>query len=167
MFMANAINPQGGADKEGPSAMLNSLAKLDTSIHAGGGVQNIKLSHELFKQHLPELRALLRTFFEQGGQQYMLTVLNRYDLEQALVEPEKYKNLFVRVGGFSARFITLDRDVQQEILSRTLYYLNKWLTGIHILLRRIFTFKLLYYQCSRPRTNVSINCFNVRDLCYS
>lgn len=119
-FMANAINPQGGADKEGLSAMLNSLAKLDTTIHAGG-VQNIKLSRDLFEQHLPELRALLRTFFEQGGQQYMLTVLNRDDLEQAMIEPEKYKNLFVRVGGFSARFINLDRDVQEEILSRTLY----------------------------------------------
>jgi pyruvate-formate lyase len=46
---------------------------------------------------------------------------NRGDLENALIEPEKYKHIFVRVGGFTARFVELSRDVQQDILSRTLY----------------------------------------------
>ena len=51
----------------------------------------------------------------------MITVLNKADLEKALVEPEKYHNLFVRVGGFTARFVELSRDVQEDIISRTLY----------------------------------------------
>ena len=51
----------------------------------------------------------------------MITVVDRGDLENALREPDKYRNLIVRVGGFSARFVELAPNVQQEILSRTLY----------------------------------------------
>jgi pyruvate-formate lyase len=50
----------------------------------------------------------------------MITVVDRRDLEDAMREPEKWGHLMVRVGGFSARFVDLDRDVQFEILSRTL-----------------------------------------------
>lgn len=51
----------------------------------------------------------------------MITVLNRGDLERAMEEPDKYQNLIVRVGGFSARFVELSKDDQKELLSRTLY----------------------------------------------
>jgi pyruvate-formate lyase len=119
-FMANANNPAGGMDKSGITAMLNSLVKLDTSIHAGA-VQNMKFSKEMFTKMRRQLEALLKTYFETGGSQAMITVLSREDLENALREPEKYANLIVRVGGFSARFIELEKDIQQDILSRTLY----------------------------------------------
>jgi len=118
--MANANNPSGGSDRSGITAMLNSLVKLDPSLHAGA-VQNLKLSRELFTTRLPELMALLETYFENGGTQVMITVVSRGDLEAAMREPEKYPHIFVRVGGFTARFVRLERDVQLEILSRTLY----------------------------------------------
>ena len=51
----------------------------------------------------------------------MITVIDKDELEKAMEEPEKYSHIFVRVGGFSARFIDLSKDVQFEILSRTLY----------------------------------------------
>ena len=51
----------------------------------------------------------------------MINVLNRGDLEDAMIHPERHRNLMVRVGGFSARFVTLAPDVQREIASRTLY----------------------------------------------
>lgn len=51
----------------------------------------------------------------------MVTVTGREDLEQAMEHPEKYGNLLVRVGGFSARFVELSREVQGDILSRTCY----------------------------------------------
>lgn len=51
----------------------------------------------------------------------MITVVGRRNLENALREPEKYQLLMVRVGGFSARFVELEKDVQQEVLSRTAY----------------------------------------------
>ncbi|MGI6641541.1 MAG: pyruvate formate lyase family protein [Limnochordia bacterium] len=118
--MANGNNPTGGMDKKGITAMLNSLVKLDPAIHAGA-VQNMKFSPELFTSNRDKLQALLKAYFDNGGAQAMITVVNRGDLEAAMREPEKYQHIFVRVGGFSARFVELDRDVQLEILSRTLY----------------------------------------------
>ena len=119
-YMANANNPTGGADKNGVTAMLNSIVK-PRPFHAGS-VQNLKLSKEMFSKLMrPKLEALLATYWATGGTQLMLNVLGRDDLENALKEPNKYQNLIVRVGGFSARFVDLAPDVQQEILSRTLY----------------------------------------------
>lgn len=118
--MANANNPSGGTDKNGLTAMLNSLVKLDTRIHAGA-VQNMKFSRALFGEKRPLLEAVLKTYFRRGGQQAMISVLSREELEDALVHPERHQGLMVRVGGFSAHFITLSPDVQQEIMSRTLY----------------------------------------------
>ena len=119
-FMANANNPSGGMDKNGITAMFNSLVKLDTSIHAGA-VQNMKFSREMFTKMQDKLEALLNTYFEIGGSQVMINVLNKDDLAAAMKEPDKYSNLIVRVGGFSARFVELPKDVQLEVFNRTLY----------------------------------------------
>ncbi len=118
--MANAINPSPGKDLNGVTAFLNSLVKLDPSIHAGA-VHNMKFSRSLFNRERPKLKALLDGYFHHGGTQAMITVLDRRDLEAAMKEPEKWGHLMVRVGGFSARFIELSQDIQLEILQRTLY----------------------------------------------
>lgn len=118
--MANANNPAGGRDKNGLTAMLNSLVKLPTDIHAGA-VQNIKFSKEMFSKYFFQTKTALDIYFKNGGAQVMITVLGREDLENALKNPEKYANLIVRVGGFCARYVELDPAVQQEILSRTMY----------------------------------------------
>ncbi len=119
-FMANAVNPTGGMDKNGPTAMLNSILKLPCEHHAGA-VQNMKFSRALFAQMPDKVRALTDAYFAGGGTQAMITVVGRRDLENALAEPDRYRSLLVRVGGFSARFVELEKDVQQEVLSRTLY----------------------------------------------
>ena len=119
-YMANGNNPMSGRDTCGVTAVLNSLVKPDTHVHAGA-VQNMRFSREMFTTLRPRLKALLRTYFEQGGAQAMITVLSRGDLEAALAEPEKYRHLIVRVGGFSARFVDLNPVVQKELLARTLY----------------------------------------------
>lgn len=118
--MNNGNTPSSGSDRKGVTAMLNSIVKPRTDIHAGA-VQNMKFSPEMFGARRAELKALLDTYFDNGGAQAMITVVSRGDLERAMQEPEKYTHLFVRVGGFSARFVELPRDVQQEILNRTLY----------------------------------------------
>jgi pyruvate-formate lyase len=118
--MNNGNAPSGGSDRLGPTALLNSLAKPDPALHAGA-VQNLSLSRELFTSHRAELDALLHGYFAKGGSQAMITVVSRADLKRAMAEPERYRHLFVRVGGFSARFVDLSRDVQLEILSRTVY----------------------------------------------
>ena len=119
-FMANGNNPMSGRDTAGVTAMLNSLTKPDTHVHAGA-VQNMRFSREMFTAHRPHLKRLLRTYFESGGAQAMITVLSRGDLEAALAEPEKNRHLIVRVGGFSARFVDLNPVVQKELIARTLY----------------------------------------------
>ena len=119
-YMANANNPTGGMDKSGVTSMLNSLLKLDPNIHAGY-VQNIKLSKQMFLDYLLKTKALFDTYFSQGGTQAMITVINKDDLTDALVNPENHSTLLVRVGGYSARFIELPLYVQKEIISRTMY----------------------------------------------
>ena len=113
--LANANNPAGGTDTHGLTAMLNSLVRLKTDIHAGS-VQNIKFSKEMFQKHYPQTRAALDVYFENGGSQIMINVLGRKDLEEALKHPEQYQNLIVRVGGFCARFVELSADVQKEVM---------------------------------------------------
>lgn len=119
MFMNNGNNPQSGADHNGPTAMLNSLLKLKLADHAGS-VQNIKFSKGMFAKKMPVLRGLFSSYWRRGGSQLMVSVVDPGELEDAIVHPELHQNLLVRVGGFSARFIALEEDVQQEILSRTL-----------------------------------------------
>ncbi len=118
--MSNGNAPSPGMDKNGPTALLNSLIKPDPSIHAGA-VQNLKFSREMFSTYRPQMEALLRAYFKNGGTQAMITVVGRNDLINALKDPEKYANLIVRVGGFSARFVELSPEVQKEIIERTLY----------------------------------------------
>jgi pyruvate-formate lyase len=119
-FMANANNPVGGMDTNGITAMLNSLSSFPPDNHAGS-VQNIKLDRDVFSRAPEKVRALLDSYFENGGTQAMITVVGRKDLEEAMKNPEKYRSLLVRVGGFSARFVELEKDVQQEVLSRTVH----------------------------------------------
>jgi len=117
--MSNANNPSSGADRSGTTAFLRSLVKLDPSLHAGA-VQNMKFGREMFGPRREQAEALLRTYFDLGGAQAMITVVGREDLAAAMREPERWGHLMVRVGGFSARFVELSPAVQREILERTL-----------------------------------------------
>jgi pyruvate-formate lyase len=119
-YMNPANNPQGGANKSGPTAMLNSLAKFDAGLH-GGSVQNLKLTPALFNGSRDKIKQMLRTYFDHGGCQLMITVVDRGTLEDAVRNPDRYRDLIVRVSGFSAVFVNLEPDIQQEIMSRVLY----------------------------------------------
>ena len=118
--LANGNTPTAGNDKSGITAFFNSIIKVDPTMHAGY-VHNMKFTKQMFGKDRPKLELLLDTYFAGGGQQAMITVVDRGDLENAMKEPEKYSNLIVRVGGFCARFVELDREMQLDILSRTLY----------------------------------------------
>jgi pyruvate-formate lyase len=118
-YLSNANGAYNGRDKEGVTALMKSMTKLDTSIHAGAN-QNFKFSTDLFRDK-EKVKALLNGFFALGGQQTNISVVNQKDLEDALVHPENHENLVVRVGGYTSRFINLDRKTQQEILMRTAY----------------------------------------------
>jgi pyruvate-formate lyase len=118
--MANGNAPTSGADAAGLTARLNSVVRPSPAIH-DGAVQNLALSRELVTEHRDAVEALLEVYFARGGAQLMITVTGRGELEAALAHPEQYRHVFVRVGGFSARFVDLPPGVQREILERTLY----------------------------------------------
>jgi pyruvate-formate lyase len=118
--MANGNAPTGGADVSGLTARMNSIARPSPYIHAGA-VQNLSLSRELFRDRRAAVEAFLSVYFARGGAQLMVTVTGRGELEEALKHPDQYRHLFVRVGGFSARFVDLPEGVQREIVERTLY----------------------------------------------
>ena len=118
--LANALTPQSGAEKNGVTAVLNTVSSLDVNNMAGA-VYNLKLSHDLMNQHKDMVKELLKIYFSSGGSQIMISVINQEELKDAMIHPEKYPNLIVRVGGFSARFIDLSPLVQKEIVSMMVY----------------------------------------------
>ena len=118
--MNPANNPQGGAAKSGPTACLNSLATFQAKYH-GGSVQNMKFTPRMFQQDRDKIKILFDTYFKKGGCQLMVTVVDHGVLEDAQKHPEKYPDLIVRVAGYSAVFVNLTKDIQDELLSRTLY----------------------------------------------
>lgn len=120
VFMNPANNPQGGAAKSGPTACLNSLSKFQAKYH-GGSVQNIKFTPRMFNEDRDKIRILFDTYFKKGGCQLMVTVVDHGVLEDAQRHPENYPDLIVRVAGYSAVFVNLTRDIQDELLSRMLY----------------------------------------------
>ena len=122
MYMNPANNPQGGANKSGPTAMLNSLAKFDAKYH-GGSVQNIKFSPSMFNENRAVIKSLFKTYFAKGGCHLMVTVVDKGVLEDAVEHPENYPDLIVRVSGFSAVFVDLSPNIQQELLSLSLIHI--------------------------------------------
>lgn len=117
---ANANNPSMGADKNGLTAMINSLLKMPRDNNAGI-VQNLRLTRELYQSSREKVYSLIGNYFDRGGVQLMISVIGRDDLDNAMKNPDDYRDLMVRVGGFSARFVDLPKDVQKEIFERVTY----------------------------------------------
>lgn len=120
VYMNPANNPQGGNSKCGPTAVLNSISRFDAKYH-GGSVQNMKFTPRMMHEDKEKVKALFRTYFKKGGCQLMVTVVDHGVLEDAQKHPENHKDLIVRVAGYSAVFVNLSKEIQDELLSRTLY----------------------------------------------
>jgi pyruvate-formate lyase len=118
--MANANGPSLGADKSGLTSLLNSMSKFDNSKHVGV-INNIRFTKEMYRNSYDKLKYLILSFMKNNGVQLNLCCIGRDDLENALIEPDKYRNLVVRIGGFSARFVELSPVIQNELIQRTTY----------------------------------------------
>ena len=121
MPLSDAASPMRGMDKNGPTGVALSLSKPDYTLVACGTVLNQKFSPAMFadKARRARLAALIRTYFDRGGQEIQINAVSRDVLKDAMENPENYKSLTVRVSGFSAYFVNLDRSVQEDILQRT------------------------------------------------
>lgn len=111
-----------GRDRAGLSALLNSVAKADPSgIGCGSTVTNFMIDEQLVKNdaHFEKTVDLLETYFKNGGVHFQLTYVSKEDLINAKVTPEDYKNIRVRVSGFSDYFVNLNETIQDDIIDRT------------------------------------------------
>ena len=75
----------------------------------------------MFASNYDKIKMVLRTFYKNQGVQTNIGAVGKEDLQNAMIHPENYQNLIVRIGGFSARFVELNPIVQNEILLRTTY----------------------------------------------
>jgi len=119
--LSDAASPAQGADQRSPTAVVNSLSKPDYRKVSCGTVLNQKYSPEMFKnpEKRAKLLALIKVYFSKGGQEIQINSVSRAILKDAMDNPQNYKNLVVRVSGFSAFYTSLDRSVQTDILERT------------------------------------------------
>jgi formate C-acetyltransferase len=123
MALANGMGPVQGADREGPTAVMNSVTVHDHTHLANGIVLDLKFSPSFFRDRIYRgaFRSLVKTYFKKGGQEVQFNVVDRQSLIEAQKNPDEFYNLIVRVSGFSAYFVTLDKTLQDEIINRTEY----------------------------------------------
>ena len=118
--LGNTIGPRTGADKNGITAMLNSVQKLPLKKGIGGTTLNVLLPTytTATEEQRANIEALMFSYMMNGGQMAQVTTASKEDMLAAQKDPEAYGGLIVRVGGFSTRFIELDETTQNEIIRR-------------------------------------------------
>ncbi|MBE9466889.1 MAG: glycyl radical protein [Bacteroidetes bacterium] len=118
--LSEGISPVQGADTKGPTAVIKSAAKID-HIKTGGTLLNQKFSPAILKTEagLNNIVHLIRSYFKMDGHHIQFNVVSAKTLKEAQKHPEKYRDLIVRVAGYSDYFNDLGEDLQNEIIKRT------------------------------------------------
>ncbi len=119
--VADGVSPCAGRDVNGPTAAANSVSRLDHYIASNGTLFNMKFHPSALKGQsgLENFVSLVRGYFDQKGSHMQFNVVSRETLRDAQLHPENYKNLVVRVAGYSALFTTLSKSLQDDIIART------------------------------------------------
>ena len=118
--LSEGISPVQGMDTNGPSAVIKSAAKID-HLRTGGTLLNQKFTPQFLKDDtgIDKLAHLIRAYFKMDGHHVQFNVVSVETLRAAQVNPDQYRNLIVRVAGYSDYFINLGADLQDEIIKRT------------------------------------------------
>lgn len=118
--LSDGISPVQGADRNGPTAAVKSASKFD-HVRTGGTLLNQKFTPQLVKtdEGLEKVLQLVRSYFRMGGHHIQFNVVTGATLRAAQADPEKYRDLIVRVAGYSDYFCDLTRALQDEIIART------------------------------------------------
>jgi formate C-acetyltransferase len=118
--LSEGISPVQGVDRQGPTAVLKSAAKMDHS-RTGGTLLNMKFTPALLEgdDGLDNLTHLIRAYFRLDGHHIQFNVVDAETLRKAQARPEEYQNLIVRVAGYSDYFVDLGEALQNEIIART------------------------------------------------
>lgn len=120
--LASSVAASTGCERSGPTALLNSVCKLDGAKSWQCGYQvNVRFHAGMVAENTQraKLRAMLNAYFLNGGQELQINVVDSATLRAAQKNPEQYRDLVVRVAGFSEFFVNLTPDMQEEIIART------------------------------------------------
>ena len=119
-LLADSIAATPGRDTKGPTAQIKSVLKYNHTNACSGFVFQNKFEKKLFlsEKGKASFIALAKAFFAGGGQQYTITVVSPEDLLDAKINPEKHRNLIVRVGGYSDYFVNLSNELQDNVIER-------------------------------------------------
>lgn len=120
MPISDGTSPSHGADRNGPTAVVKSLGKMD-QVKSGGTLLNQRFLPSVLagEEGITGLVNLIRTYFKLGGHHIQFNVVDEETLRDAQKNPEQYRGLLVRVAGYSDYFVDLDDYHQEEIIART------------------------------------------------
>ena len=118
--ISDGTSPSHGADTNGPSAVIKSLGKLD-QVKSGGTLLNQRFLPSLLKteRDIAKLGQLIRSYFSLGGHHIQFNIVDTATLLAAQESPDDYRDLLVRMAGYSDYFNDMNRDLQQEVIERT------------------------------------------------
>ncbi|NBH61707.1 hypothetical protein D1155_08595 [Anaerotruncus sp. 80] len=121
--LADNASPMIGMDVNGPTAVVKSLGRIDPLLAQSGVLVNQRFDPAIVKgeKGLEIIETVVKTYFDdQHGQHIQLNVVDDETLLAAQKDPQKYRNILVRVAGYSAYFVDLEKDIQDNIIARTL-----------------------------------------------
>ena len=118
--LTEGVSPYAGRDKKTPIAAMRSAAKITHDIHSGGTLLNLRLGHDLIADPRGQanLGALLQSYFSLGAFHVQFNVVSNEVLRDAQKHPENYKDLLVRVAGYSTQWVNLSLEMQEAIIAR-------------------------------------------------
>jgi formate C-acetyltransferase len=118
--LSNSLSPVNNMEKNGLTAALNSIAKLNYELAINGVAVNVRMHAQNFsrEEHIEKFYHLLKSYFKSGGVQIQPTAVSTEILREAQNHPEKYSDLIVKVGGYNATFVDLGTPIQNDIINR-------------------------------------------------
>jgi formate C-acetyltransferase len=118
--ISDGTSPAHGSDSHGPTAVIKSLGKLDQT-KSGGTLLNVRFVPALLKREEDQkkLASLIRTYFKFGGHHIQFNIVDTATLHDAQLHPDEYRDLLVRVAGYSDYFNDMTEQLQNEIIART------------------------------------------------
>ena len=119
--LSEGVSPFAGSDTSTPLAAMKSAAKLNQDVHSGGTLLNLRLNEDLVntKRGQSNLGSMIQGFFSLGAFHVQFNTISTETLRKAQEKPEDYKDLLVRVAGYSTQFVNLSRTMQDAIIART------------------------------------------------
>jgi len=118
---SEGVSPYVGSDTSTPLAAMRSAAKMNQEMHSGGTLLNLRLNHDLVatKRGQANLGSMIQSCFSLGAFHVQFNTISSKILKEAQKNPENYKDLLVRVAGYSTQFVNLSKSMQDAIIART------------------------------------------------